>query len=307
MLTVPRHPARYWERIADESDTVRCTLCPNRCVIAAGCAGRCRVRINEAGSLVAGAYGIVSSLALDPIEKKPLAHFYPGSSILSLGSFGCNLSCKFCQNHEISQTGIPAEPIDRSFAGRAFARHTPGQLVAEARDLMPRGNIGLAYTYNEPFTNFEFVFDTATLAREAGLRNVLVTNGYVNPEPLAEIAPLIDAMNIDLKSWDDSFYREICGGTVEPVKATIETLASRYPACHVEITTLVIPGFNSSRDEIAALSDWLGSLSPDIPLHLTRHHPDYLMSSPGPIAAQELRDLADLAREKLKYVHCGNI
>ena len=313
MQKVVPHAARYWERIADlpnepgVSDSVRCGLCPNRCSISEGRAGRCRVRINEGGSLVAAAYGVVSSLALDPIEKKPLAHFCPGSFILSLGSFGCNLSCKFCQNYEISQSGIPAESLERTFAGRAFARHTPEELVAEARTLIPRGNIGLAYTYNEPFTNFEFVFDTAVLAHQAGLRNVLVTNGYVNPEPLAEIAPHIDAMNIDLKSWTDSFYREVCGGGIEPVKATIETLSAKYPSCHIEIATLVIPGFNSSREEIAALSSWLASISPDIPLHLTRHHPDYLMSSPSPIEVLELFELADLAREKLHFVHCGNI
>jgi pyruvate formate lyase activating enzyme len=313
MAAVSPHAARYWERVtglpdaSGGSDSVRCTLCPNRCIIREGCAGRCRIRINEGGSLAASAYGVVSSLALDPIEKKPFAHYYPGSFILSLGSFGCNLSCKFCQNHEISQTGVPSEPLERTFAGRAFARHAPEELVAEARTLIPRGNIGLAYTYNEPFTNFEFVSDTAILSREAGLKNVLVTNGYVNPEPLAEIAPYIDAMNIDLKSWTDSFYSEICGGRIEPVKATIETLAARYPSCHIEITTLLIPGFNSARDEIASLSGWLASISPDIPLHLTRHHPDYLMSSPGPIEVRELLALADLARKKLNHVHCGNI
>lgn len=295
--------ARFWERSGGEGRSVRCFLCPNFCVIADGQAGRCRVRVNREGSLYAMAYGVVSSLALDPVEKKPFAHFHPGSYLLSAGSFGCNLGCKFCQNHGIAQVGVPAEGLK----GRSFERYTPEELVVAANECRQRGNIGIAYTYNEPFTDFEFVKDTALLARRSGLKNALVTNGYVNPEPLADIMPVIDAMNIDLKAFTESFYRTTCGGALAPVKATIETVVRAYPACHVEITTLVIPGLNSGREEIESLASWLASLSPDLPLHLSRHHPDYLMEKPDPIDVGELFALADIARTHLNFVHCGNI
>lgn len=294
--------ARFYKAERAGNPAVRCLLCPHVCLIPDGGTGLCRARHNDGGTLRAAGYGIVSSLALDPIEKKPLAHFFPGSRILSVGGYGCNLSCKFCQNHEISQRDIPHQ------AGAVEpTRLTPLGLVEAALFERKRGNIGIAYTYNEPFVGYEFVFDAATLARGRGLKNVLVTNGYVNGEPLAEMLPLIDAMNIDLKSMSDSFYRRMCGGRLSPVMETIETAIARYPSCHVEVTTLVIPDLNSSREEIGSLAAWLASISPEIPLHLSRHHPDYLMPNPEPISRDDLFSLADLAREHLSSVHCGNV
>lgn len=292
------HTALFFEK--ETSSRVRCLLCPHRCVIAEGESGHCHARINSLGILYAQTYGVVSSLALDPIEKKPLAHFYPGSQILSFGSFGCNLSCLFCQNHEISQTGVPESK------GKipSYKIMTAEQLVRMALEAVPLGNIGIAYTYNEPLISYEFVYDTSVLVRDSGLKNVLVTNGYINSEPLAAILPFIDAMNIDLKAFTNSFYQKICGGKLNPV---LETIAACVGRTHVEVTTLVIPGHNSAPDEIDRLSSALASISPDIPLHLNRHHSDYRMAEPAPIRHDELLVLASIARRHLTHVHCGNI
>jgi pyruvate formate lyase activating enzyme len=301
------HPARFFESYPDREGTsplsVRCTLCPHACVIGDGSVGRCLARVNHGGALIAASYGIVSSLALDPIEKKPFARFYPGSKILSVGGFGCNLSCRFCQNHEISRSGIPG--ISRGEGDPLpYKTYAPEALVRSATDLVGKGNIGLAFTYNEPLIAWEYVHDTAQLAREAGLKTVLVTNGYARPEAVEELLPLIDAMNIDLKAFTNTFYRKICGGTLEPVLDTIGRCVGR---CHVEVTTLVIPGHNSAPAEIDALARWLASVSPEVPLHLNRHHPDYHMVEPQSIPADELRGLVEIARKHLKFVYCGNL
>lgn len=291
------YPARFQKPAAGSA--VQCLLCPHECLIPEGSTGRCRVRRNLQGILHAESYGVVSSLALDPIEKKPLYHFHPGSFILSAGSRGCNLSCRFCQNHEISQTGCL-----HTAAGSGDRIMTPAELVDAAVAVLPRGNIGIAFTYNEPFVGYEFVYDASILARERGLKTVLVTNGFVNPEPLAEILPRIDAMNIDLKAFTDGFYRRICGGRLEPV---LETIRSGAASCHVEVTTLVIPGLNSAPAEIDALASALAQISADIPLHLNRHHPAYRMAEPSPISVAELHALAGIARRHLSTVHCGNV
>ena len=293
------HEALFYGKEGNGDTSLRCFLCPNLCTIQEGSAGRCHVRVNEGGVLRAASYGVVSALSLDPIEKKPFAQFFPGTRILSTGSYGCNLSCKFCQNHEISQRG-PTGVESSSYM-------SPEELVKAALDAQSGGNIGLAYTYNEPFVGYEFVKDTALLIKDAGLHNVLVTNGYVNHEPLVALMPFIDAINVDLKSFSDSFYRFICGGKLSPVMKNIETIAKNFPSCHIEITTLVIPGLNSSKDEIESLASWLASISSDIPLHLSRHHPDYLLPSPESISREELLDLAEVARFHLRTVLCGNM
>jgi len=227
-------------------------------------------------------------MAMDPIEKKPLYHFHPGSHILSTGPNGCNLSCQFCQNWEISQTEIPT------------ARVEPKQLVQAAAS---HQSIGIAYTYTEPLVWFEYLMDACALARESGLANVLVTNGYVNPEPLEELLPLVDAMNIDLKSMDREFYREVCGGELEPVLRTIEKARGR---CLVELTNLVIPGLNDSPQQQGRLIDWVAGLDPGMPLHLSRYFPQYRMRRP---ATSEITmiEYANRARERLHYVYAGNI
>ncbi len=271
---------------------VKCLLCPHHCRIAPGRSGRCRARKNIGGQLIAWSYAKVTSIALDPIEKKPLKQFFPGSFILSAGSFGCNFHCGFCQNWTIAQQEAPHQLI------------LPEEMARLASDATKRGNIGLAYTYNEPLVNYEYVMDCAGLIHRLGLKNVLVTNGFINMAPLEELLPLIDAMNIDLKAWNSKFYKDICGGDVEVVKSVIARCAN---FCHIEVTTLLIPGLNDNESEIHALAAWLAGIRPDIPLHLTRHHPDYLMQEPGPIALSRLQNLAAIARKELQHVYLGNV
>lgn len=240
-------------------------------------------------------YGRITSVALDPIEKKPLARFRPGSRILSVGSYGCNLSCPFCQNASIAAAG-PDEVSWREV--------TPEELVAEAVSARARGNVGIAFTYNEPLVSFEYVRDTARLAHEAGLVNVLVTNGMVNPEPLAELLPLIDAANVDLKGFSQEFY-DFVGGDFEAVRATIRALAA-CETCHVEVTTLIVPGMNDADDEIDALSAWLASLDLEIPYHVSRFFPCHRLLDRGPTPVRTVYRLADVARRHLRSVYTGN-
>ena len=284
------YPAKFYEKRAKMN--VKCQLCPHGCELKPEQTGLCMARRNIDGMLFSLNYGQVTALALDPIEKKPLKRFHPGRLLLSAGSFGCNLKCSFCQNWRISQEQPPAE------------YYTPKQLVITAQKATAYGNIGLAYTYNEPSIWYEFVYDCAVLAHEKGLKNVLVTNGYINREPLQELLPYIDAMNIDLKAMNEHFYHKMCKGKLDNVKQTIALCA---PACHVEVTTLLIPGLNDDEKEIAALAQWLASISADIPLHLTRHHPDYQLQDPQPVSRQRLTELAELARQYLKYVYIGNV
>lgn len=271
---------------------VLCEICPHACLLEEGRTGFCGARVNRDGQVRDENYGMLTSLALDPIEKKPLRRFYPGSMILSVGSYGCNFRCPFCQNHEISMFHGPEGAVYVS----------PVQLAQKALELIPEGNIGLAFTYNEPLVSYEYVRDCSRLIRENGLKNVLVTNGYVCETPLRELLPLIDAMNIDLKAFTPGFYREI-GGGLEDVKRTI-TLA--VETCHVEVTTLVIPGKNDSPEEIRRLSEWLASINPELPLHVTRFFPRYKMADTPPTPAETIRALAETARGNLKYVYTGN-
>lgn len=282
--------AQYY--VKQDDGRVHCVFCPHDCRIPQGKTGICGVRANKEGELYAESYGNISALSLDPIEKKPLYHFFPESLILSVGSYGCNFSCSFCQNF-----GISLEKPETVYI-------SPESLLYKACDLKSSKNIGLAYTYNEPLMNYEYVLDCCKLVRDKGLKNVLVTNGYIQQAPLLELLPYIDAMNIDLKSFSEDFYKKICGGRAEFVKKTIETAID---ACHVEITTLVIPGLNDTSEEIEALSSWLSSLSPDIPLHLTRFFPRYKMTDKGPTPKETLERLADVARKHLHYVYLGNI
>lgn len=269
-----------------------CTLCFHRCILREGQTGLCRARANRGGSIVPLNYGKLTALALDPIEKKPLRRFHLGSLILSTGSFGCNLHCPFCQNAAIAAVGANAHTQDC----------TPEQLVQEALRLQSEGNIGLAYTYNEPLVGYEYVRDCAGLAHRAGMLNVLVTNGTIGEAPWRALLPLIDAANIDLKGFTENWYRQL-GGDLETVKRSI-LVAAEY--CHVEITTLIVPGENDSEDEMRALSTWLASVNPEIPLHISRFFPRHRMqdrlSTPVPVVYH----LAEVARERLRYVYTGN-
>lgn len=270
-----------------------CKVCPHHCKLDEGQIGICNGRINMGGEVVSENYGKLTAFALDPIEKKPLYHFHPGSRILSVGSYGCNLKCPFCQNCDISMTGgrdIETQEI------------TPEELIEKALMYQNSGNIGIAYTYNEPLIGFEFIRDCAELVKHKGLKNVVVTNGYICKEPLEELLPLIDAFNIDLKGFTEEFYHEL-RGDLATVKQSIELAAA---SCHVEVTTLVIPGKNDSEAEMEALSGWLAGINPDIPLHISRFFPRFKMQDREATSVKTVYYLAEVARRNLKYVHEGN-
>ena len=270
-----------------------CELCFHHCALDDGQTGLCRARACQDGKIISLNYGKLTSLALDPIEKKPLRRFHPGSLILSVGSFGCNLRCPFCQNHEISMAGDSGIPT---------VEVSPEQLAAQAAELVPHGNIGVAYTYNEPLIGYEYVRDCAALVHEQGMVNVLVTNGTVEEEPWRALLPLVDAANIDLKGFTPAWYRRL-GGDLETVKRSIALAAER---CHMEVTTLLIPGENDSEEEIRELARWLASISPEIPLHLSRFFPQYQMVDRLPTPVEQVYRLAEAARGYLSYVYTGN-
>ena len=270
-----------------------CEICPHHCKLEENQTGFCQARTNIKGVITCTNYGLLTSIALDPIEKKPLARYMPDSKILSVGSYGCNMRCPFCQNHSISMA--TQENAETVFT-------TPQALVQKALSLLSSGNIGIAYTYNEPLISVEYVSDCAVLAHQNGLKNVLVTNGYICEEPLIKLLPLIDAMNIDLKGFTEAFYKKLCGD-LETVKKSIALTAK---SCHVEITTLIVPGENDSEGEIEALSTWIAGISPDIPLHLSRFFPRYQYFNKGATPVSQVYDLAEVARRHLEYVYTGN-
>ncbi|MBQ6649820.1 MAG: AmmeMemoRadiSam system radical SAM enzyme [Atopobiaceae bacterium] len=276
---------------------VRCTTCFRGCALAPGQVGVCRTRGNVDGTVVPTGYGRVTSIAVDPIEKKPIARWRPGSTVLSLGGYGCNLRCPWCQNASISQVGED---------GVGWREVSPEDVAALAVRLNcedPR-MVGVAYTYNEPLVAWEFVRDCGELVHEAGLANVLVSAGCVSPEVIAVVAPLIDAANIDLKSFREETYRML-GGDLGLAKATIEALAAT-PTCHVEVTTLVVPGIDDTDEEMDELSSWLASVDPGITLHVTRFHPAWHMRDRGPTPVSRVYALADVARRHLTHVFTGN-
>ncbi|MDO4544897.1 MAG: AmmeMemoRadiSam system radical SAM enzyme [Bacillota bacterium] len=275
-----------------------CQLCFHHCRLEEGEIGFCGARIGKQDKVRSLNYGKVTALALDPIEKKPLRRFHSGSMILSVGSFGCNLRCPFCQNHSISMAGREGEePLDRRQVVLS-----PEELAERAKELEDRGNLGIAYTYNEPLVGYEFVLDAAEMVRRQGLLNVLVTNGTVNGSYWRQLLPLIDAANIDLKGFSQEWYGRL-GGDLECVKRNIVLAAE---ACHLEVTTLLIPGENDSREEIEALSRWLAAVDRNIPLHLSRFFPQYRMTDRPPTPVDRIHELAEVAGEHLNYVYRGN-
>jgi len=279
--------AAFYEKLED--GRAHCHLCPHECRIKEKGYGICRTRQVEGGTLYAINYAEVASMAYDPIEKKPLYHFYPGSTIFSIGGNGCNLGCLFCQNWEISQAEVPTRRVEPEKAVELAQQHR---------------SLGIAYTYSEPLVWFEYVMDCAKLARGKGLKNVLVTNGLINPEPLQALIPWIDALNIDVKSMSEEFYKKICKGPLAPVLRTAE-VASK--GCLVEITNLIIPTLNDSEGDIRRLVDWIAErLGLDTPLHFSRYFPHYQMqihSTP----VETLMRAWEIAKEKLSYVYVGNI
>ena len=342
-----------------------CNVCCHHCGLEEGRTGACGARTNKGGQITASNYGRLTALALDPIEKKPLARFMPGSRILSVGSYGCSLRCPFCQNYEIAsarpafmdnayeesagrntaysngqavtssdpgrESGSsitccdagqdygnnkiityrdPGPPGGKNSGGREhrleIAEYTPQELCSLALDLRARGNIGIAFTYNEPLVGWEFVRDTARLFHENGMKTVLVTNGMASQEILQELLPYIDAMNIDLKGFTEDFYREFVSGDLNMVKDFISAAAE---GCHVEITKLIIPGKNDSESEMRRMAAWIASLrggtGKDIPLHVSRYFPRYKWTAPA-TSVKSVYRLAETAREKLDYVYTGN-
>ena len=276
---------------------VICQVCPNGCALAPGAVGACRARGNVDGAIVPLGFGRVTSVAVDPVEKKPLACWKPGSTVLSLGSFGCNLHCPWCQNHEISQVGE---------AGVGWRTVAPADVADLAAELNARDQrmAGVAYTYNEPLVAWEFVRDCGELVHERGLSNVLVSAGCVNPQVIEAVAPLIDAANIDLKTFRQKTYA-LTGGRLATVQATIEALAAT-PTCHLEVTTLIVPGVNDTREEMDELAAWLASVDPGIVLHVSRFHPAFRMRDRGRTSVTLVYELADVARAHLAHVFTGN-
>lgn len=280
--------ALFYEKVRDK---IHCYLCPHNCVIENGHFGKCNVRKHENGELYTINYGEITSAALDPIEKKPLYYFRPSSYILSVGSFGCNFTCGFCQNYSISQFHAKSDYV------------TKERLVQIA--LTTDNNIGLAFTYNEPSIWYEYVYDCAKFLKETdpSAAVVLVTNGYISDEPLKKLLPYVDAMNIDLKSYSAKYYTELCGGALEPVLKTIETAAK---SCHVEITTLLVTGENDNLLEVEEIAEFLSSISKDIPLHLSRYFPEYQLNNP-PTDLSFMFNAEDTAKKYLNKVILGNV
>ena len=283
----------------------QCNVCFRHCKISEGQTGFCGARTCKNGTIVPENYGRVTSLALDPIEKKPLYRFHPGSNILSVGSYGCNLRCPFCQNYSISWS-------DRAMEYRQRAEIlTPEELVSAALRCQNQRNIGLAFTYNEPLIGYEFVRDTARRAHDSGLVNVLVTNGTAELSVLEEIAPFIDAMNIDLKGFTDHYYDDVLKGSRTMVMEFIQEAVKR---CHIELTTLIVPGENDTSEEIDELSAWIAGLTEvcgeksgnEIPLHITRFFPRFHMLDRQATDVSAIYRLADTARKHLRYVYVGN-
>jgi len=280
-------PALYAEK--QQNGTVRCLLCPAMCLLKEKQKGICGSRYNNGGELYTDNYGEVVTIAIDPIEKKPLYHFYPGREILSTGANGCNLGCLHCQNWSISQKKIRTMYF------------SPEQLLANT---IQHQSLGVAFTYTEPLIWYEYLLDTAPLLKENDFKVVLVTNGYINPEPLEKLLPQVDAMNIDLKGIRPEFYKKVCKGKIEPILENLKTVASS--GVHLEITNLLIPGQNDSVKDITELVAFVSSLSDNIPLHFSAYHPDYKMDTPR-TSAETMLLAREIAQKKLNYVYLGNV
>lgn len=287
------HPAQYWEKL--ENGRVRCTLCPNRCRISDGRRGACRVRENRGGILYSLSWGKPCALHVDPIEKKPFYHFLPGSTSLSMSTVGCNMICLFCQNWQISQSS----PEDND-----TENVSPGFFAKKA---VRAGASSIAFTYGEPVVFIEYVMDIAAAARESGVKSVVVTNGYLEREPLADLCSTVDAIKVDLKAFEDGYYKKICGARLDPVLRALAEIRSR--GVWLEIVYLMVPTLNDDADTIGRMAAWIeAELGPDVPVHFSRFHPAYRLSDLPPTPVSSL----EAARERcldagLNYVYIGNV
>lgn len=280
--------------------SARCGVCPHHCVIAPGKLGMCGARRNEGGAIVDANYGAATALALDPIEKKPLTRFHPGSTVLSYGSYGCNLSCPFCQNSDISMADAASE------IAAAAVYLSPDDLVDKAVSLASRGNIGVAFTYNEPLIAPEYLRDVATLLHDRGLQSVVVTNGYSDPSMFESLVDSIDAMNIDLKCFTEEGYGRLgASHGLTTVLANIKTAVTA--GIHVEVTTLVVPGLSDDEESFKAECAWIAALDRGIPLHISRFFPRFKMTDAVPTDLGLLSRFADIARSELDHVEVGNV
>ena len=286
-------PALFYEEIGNHK--VKCHLCPHHCILGQNETGKCLVRKNTKGNLISENFGLCSFIHFDPIEKKPLYHFYPGSHILSIGSVGCNLSCNFCQNCEISQTAVA------DYNGGQFLE--PKEIIALASKY-PK-NIGVAFTYNEPTVYFEYMIEIARKSKGLGLKNVMVSNGYINPDPLQELLPYIDGFNIDLKAFTESFYKYVAKGNLEPVKETLKSI--NKAGKHLEVTNLLIPSQNDKMTDFIKMIQWISDeLGKDTVLHLSRYFPAY-KSNIDKTSLKLMFDFCEKAKQNLHYVYLGNV
>lgn len=284
--------AMYYNQLKDSK--VHCVLCPHYCLINEGDAGKCNVRKNMDGQLFTMNYGEITSISLDPIEKKPLHFYKPGTSILSVGSFGCNLKCSFCQNYSIAQI--------EEFRGRrdSVSSKELVDIIIKRKD-----SIGIAFTYNEPSIWYEYIYEVSKLLKESDPSKdvVLITNGFINEDPLRKLLPYIDAMNIDLKGFNNRFYHEICGGSLEPVLKTIEIAGK---STYVEVTTLLVTGENDNLGEVEDIARFIASIDKNIPLHLSRYFPTYKMDNP-PTDLKFMYKAKAVADKYLKKIILGNV
>ena len=275
----------------------KCTVCYRNCSISEGAYGFCGVRTCRNGGVVPDNYGKLTAIALDPIEKKPLKRFYPGSKILSVGSYGCNLRCPFCQNYEISWSN----EVSLSKSQATYVE--PEKLAQMAENLQIKGNIGVAFTYNEPLSSYEYILDTAKILKQIGLKTVLVSNGMADVATVKELFDYVDAMNIDLKGFTDHYYEKVLKGNRQMV---MDFITEAIKHSHVEITTLIIPNENDTMEEIFELSKWISSLDPDIPLHLSRFFPRFNMTDRDATPVENVYRLKAIAQKNLTYVYTGN-
>lgn len=278
--------AMFYEKLEDKK--VQCNLCPHHCLIYENKSGICRVRKNKDGVLYATNYGETISFSIDPIEKKPLYHYHPSAKILSVGPNSCNFKCQFCQNYNISQYEVPTHSI------------TPEDIL----DKCKQSNVKqVAFTYTEPFTWFEFIYDTVKKLKDNDIGIVMVTNGYVEEKPLKELLPYIDAFNVDLKAMNDEFYKKVCNGSLNPILRNIKLIAA---SAHLEVTNLIITNNNDEKEELRKLVDFIAEINPDIPIHFSRYYPAFKMNEP-PTPVSTLKQAYFIAKEKLSYVYLGNV